>query len=92
MSILAAKEGLVSAVAIVHPAMLEAADGAAVTVPVALLPSGDEDRQTMDDFWAEVQKRPFAEKCVYKYFKEMHHGFAAARYFPLLVDLECVVT
>ncbi|MCJ1303504.1 hypothetical protein MMC08_006314 [Hypocenomyce scalaris] len=63
----------------VHPSLTHPNDAAGVTVPVCLLPSQGEDKQIMGDFWAIIEKKPFAGKCVRKDFDDVHHGFAAGR-------------
>lgn len=80
LSVLSGGEGTVfDAVGQVHPAMVSADDAAKLTVPIANFPSKDEPEEDIKKFEAEVQKKPFAKDCVFKHYKESHHGWAAAR-------------
>ncbi|KAJ9478215.1 putative Protein AIM2 (putative) [Pseudozyma hubeiensis] len=80
MSVIAGGEGTkFTAVAQVHPAMVDAADAEKLTVPVANFPSKDEPQKDVDAFEAAVQKKPFAKDSVYKHYPDSHHGWAAAR-------------
>lgn len=75
----AAGEDFFKAVALVHPTNLAPEDGELFNVPVALIPSGGEDRAVMDAIWGSLMKKAFAGKCVRKDFLDCHHGFASAR-------------
>lgn len=80
LSVISGGEGTVfNAVGQVHPAMVDANDASKLTVPVANFPSKDEPDEDIKKFEAEVQKKPFANECVFKHYTESHHGFAAAR-------------
>ncbi|KAJ3018264.1 UNVERIFIED_CONTAM: hypothetical protein HDU68_011248 [Siphonaria sp. JEL0065] len=75
-------EGLeaVKAVATAHPSLLEASLGDKLNVPVALLPSKDEDSKLMDDVFEAVLKNPKAAKLsIHQRFDDMHHGWVGAR-------------
>jgi len=68
-----------SAVSIIHPAMMSAEDYEKATVPVALYPSGHEPLEEYETIVGILAKKPYASLCDHKYYKNMHHGFAAAR-------------
>ena len=49
-----------------------------VKVPVLLMPSGeDPDHLPLKEV---LDKKPFGDKCQYRRFDDMHHGFCAGRY------------
>ncbi|KAJ3068898.1 hypothetical protein HDU99_003077 [Rhizoclosmatium hyalinum] len=78
----AGSEGLeaIKGVATAHPSMLDPAYGAKLQVPVALLPSKDEDAKLMEDVFEAVSKNPKAsEKSIHQRFDDMHHGWVGAR-------------
>lgn len=52
--------------ALVHPTNLQPEDGDLFTVPVALIPSQDEDQEVMNAIWERLHKKSFASKCVRK--------------------------
>ncbi|SJX61803.1 related to AIM2-cytoplasmic protein involved in mitochondrial function or organization [Sporisorium reilianum f. sp. reilianum] len=80
LSVLTGGEGTkFSAVAQVHPAMVDPKDAEKLTVPIANFPSKDEPQKEVEAFEAEVHKKPFAKDCVYKHYGENHHGWATAR-------------
>ena len=59
-----------------HPAMVEAADAAALRVPFALLASGDEAR---DEVTAWEKRAAGGPACLVRWWPEARHGFMAAR-------------
>lgn len=69
-----AHEQLFKALGLIHPSFFQGSDAENVTVPVALLPSQGENQDIMNEFWAGIQKKPFAGNCIRKDF---------VRYFPL---------
>ncbi|CBJ30749.1 conserved unknown protein [Ectocarpus siliculosus] len=70
-------EGGVKAGGTVHPAMLSAELAQDVKVPVLIMPSGeDPDHLPVKEV---LDKKPFGDKCQYRRFDDMHHGFCAAR-------------
>ncbi|GLB36509.1 putative dienelactone hydrolase family protein [Lyophyllum shimeji] len=68
-----------NSVAVVHPAMLSAADAEKLTVPLAIYISKDEPIDEYDKILQIIRKKPFAAKCDHKKYANMFHGFAAAR-------------
>jgi hypothetical protein len=46
-----------------HPSFFQPEDADNISVPIALMPSDGEDKAVMDEFWARIQKKPFADKC-----------------------------
>lgn len=49
-----------------------------VKVPMLIMPSGeDPDHLPVKEV---LDKKPFGNKCQYRRFDDMHHGFCAARY------------
>jgi len=62
------------AAAICHPAMVDPADAAKVAIPIAVLPSKDEDKDTVDKYEKEL-KVPH----VLEWFPTQVHGWMAAR-------------
>ncbi|CAN0103252.1 unnamed protein product [Scytosiphon promiscuus] len=70
-------EGGVKAGGNVHPAMLSAELAEDVKVPMLIMPSGeDPDHLPVKEV---LDKKPFGDKCQYRRFDDMHHGFCAAR-------------
>ncbi|KDQ54839.1 hypothetical protein JAAARDRAFT_134659 [Jaapia argillacea MUCL 33604] len=67
------------AVAAVHPAMLSSSDVNSLEVPLGLYPSKDEPIEEYNRMLEIVAKKPFASKNDHKLYKNMFHGFAAAR-------------
>ncbi|KAI9338789.1 Alpha/Beta hydrolase protein [Obelidium mucronatum] len=75
-------EGLeaVKGIATAHPSLLEVSFAEKLEVPVALLPSKDEDAKLMDDIFEAVQKNAKASKLsIHQRFDDMHHGWVGAR-------------
>ncbi|KAF1824511.1 alpha/beta-hydrolase [Dissoconium aciculare CBS 342.82] len=62
------------AAAVAHPAMVDANDAAAITIPIAMLPSGDEPKEDVQK-WQEAIK----VKHVVEWFPNQIHGWLAAR-------------
>lgn len=62
------------AAALVHPAMVDPEDAKKVVIPVALLPSGDEDKEAVSK-WEESAK----VKTLVKWYSDQIHGWMAAR-------------
>jgi len=54
--------------ALVHPSQFQPEDADAMDVPVALMPSGGENREVMDAFWERIQQKLSKEKCVRRDF------------------------
>jgi len=70
MAVLGAHKGSpFAASAQVHPAMINPADAENLDKPTALFPSKDEDAEDVKKFWAVVEKKPFADKCVHKTYE-----------------------
>jgi len=67
------------AVAAIHPAMLNASDGDKLSVPLGLYPSKDEPTDEYEKLLGVIAKKPFADKNAHKHYKNMFHGWAAAR-------------
>lgn len=57
---------LFKALGLIHPSLFQGEDADNVTATVALLPSGGENKEVMNGFWAGIQKKPFTDKCVRK--------------------------
>jgi hypothetical protein len=57
----------------IHPTNLERTDGAICNIPVALIPSGGENPEVMDEIWADLKKKEFGGKCVRKNFVSSKH-------------------
>jgi hypothetical protein len=68
----------VGAVALVHPAFIEVSDADKVVAPLCLIDTKDEDKKTMDELFAAVEKKPFGEKCFRRRYNQFH-GFCAGR-------------
>lgn len=49
-----------------------------VTVPMLIMPSGEDPDHT--PLKEVLDKKPFGDKCEYRRFDDMHHGFCAARW------------
>jgi len=62
------------AAAVCHPAMVDPADAAKVTIPYAILPSKDEDKETCNKFMSELKVTHVCE-----FFPTQVHGWMAAR-------------
>ncbi|KAK4690387.1 hypothetical protein P7C71_g6389, partial [Lecanoromycetidae sp. Uapishka_2] len=67
------------AMALIHPSQFQAEDADDMDMPVALMPSGGEDKDAMDGFWGRMQKKAVGERCVRQDFLDCNHGFASAR-------------
>lgn len=53
-----------------------------VKVPMLIMPSGeDPDHLPLKEV---LDKKPFGDKCEYRRFDDMHHGFCAGRYYDSL--------
>jgi len=72
----AAKEGWIAAAASCHPSFLTAELAGAVPVPMAFLLSRDE--APMEDVKAVLDKKPFADRCVWERYDDVH-GWTGAR-------------
>ncbi|KAF8078238.1 hypothetical protein FPV67DRAFT_1405312 [Lyophyllum atratum] len=68
-----------TSVAIVHPAMLSAADAEKLTVPLGIYVTKDEPADEYNKILDIISKKPFAAKNDHKKYPNMFHGFAAAR-------------
>ncbi|KAG5437198.1 hypothetical protein PCK2_001022, partial [Pneumocystis canis] len=69
----------IKSVAMIHPAMVDPNDAHHLKVPICSLISKDEVITDCDTFENIVKTKSFSEKCVFKTFNTMHHGFMAAR-------------
>jgi dienelactone hydrolase len=69
---------LFKAAAVVHPAFLEVSDADKISVPFALIDSEDEPKETMDELYSVLEKKPFADKN-FRHRYEIFHGFCAGR-------------
>ena len=69
----------VGGAALVHPAFIEVSDADKVVAPLCLIDTKDEDKKTMDELFAAVEKKPFGEKCFRHRYNEQFHGFCAGR-------------
>jgi len=69
----------VGAVALVHPAFIEVSDADRVMSPLCLLDTKDEDKKTMDEMYAAVEKKAFGDKCFRHRYDDQFHGFCAGR-------------
>jgi len=75
ITVLSSQEGTpFSAAAIMHPAMTDPADAPKVTIPIAVLPSGDEDKDALTNF-----QKGLKVKNVLEWFPTQLHGWMAAR-------------
>ncbi|TFK30728.1 dienelactone hydrolase [Coprinopsis marcescibilis] len=68
-----------SAAAIVHPAMLSVEDSKALSIPFAIYPSKDDSEDEYNQIIDVIGKKPFSSLNDHKYYKNMFHGWAAAR-------------
>ncbi|CAM9138752.1 unnamed protein product [Heterosigma akashiwo] len=73
----AAAEPTFSACGTAHPAFLQDDYAEAAQAPLIFLPSGDD--PPTDSIQAILDGKPFGDKCVYRRFDDMHHGWCAAR-------------
>jgi len=72
---LASQEGTpFSATAMLHPAMVDPADAPKVVTPIAVLPSGDEDKDAIAKFGEGLKTKHIVE-----WFPTQLHGWMAAR-------------
>jgi dienelactone hydrolase len=72
---LASMEGtLFKSAAACHPAMVDPADAPKVTIPIALLPSGDEDKEAVAGYEKALKVKNKVE-----WFPDQIHGWMAAR-------------
>ena len=62
------------AAAACHPAMVDPADAPKVTVPIALLPSQDEDKDAVSKYEKELKVKHIVE-----WYPTQIHGWMAAR-------------
>jgi len=67
------------AIAVVHPAMVDAKDAEVIRVPLALYPSNDEPAEECEKVMKVLSTKPFAAKNSFKIYSNMFHGWAAAR-------------
>jgi len=79
LSVLAGAEDWSDAIASVHPAFLTEEDFNKLKVPIALFPSKDEPIDEYTKAINAISSKPFAAKNVYKIYRTVHHGWAAAR-------------
>jgi dienelactone hydrolase len=54
---------LFNAVVVAHPSFFQPEDADNISVPIALMPSDGEDKAIMDQFWARIEEKSFADKC-----------------------------
>lgn len=73
-SLSAGKNSLFKAAIQCHPAMVDPQDASAVTIPMAMLPSKDEDVDTVEAYKANLKTPNLVE-----YYKTQIHGWMAAR-------------
>jgi dienelactone hydrolase len=74
------KEGTAfKAAAQCHPSLLDPADADAVTVPMMVLPSGDEDVETVAEFGRRLKAAKHVET-----FPDRSHGWMASKYVSVL--------
>jgi dienelactone hydrolase len=57
-----------------HPSLLDPADADVVTIPMMVLPSGDEDVETVKEFEKRLPEGKYVET-----FAERVHGFMASK-------------
>jgi len=62
------------AAAACHPAMIDPTDASKITIPFAMLPSGDEDKEACGKYEADLKV-----KHVVEFFPSQIHGWMAAR-------------
>jgi dienelactone hydrolase len=86
----AAKGGLVEAVAACHGSFLDKTDAEETNVPMCLLNSKDEpERYTTEIKPIMMEGKPlFAEKNVFKTFPKMHHGWMGTRGVGVVTDFQ----
>lgn len=73
---LVCQEGTVfKAGAACHPGMIDTDDAKNITVPIAILPSGDEDEKAVSEYEKSLKVPHIVE-----WFKDQIHGWMAARY------------
>lgn len=66
--------------AIAHPGQqVDISAAEALSHPTCLLPSMNEDEGRMEGFHKTMLTKPCADKCVLKWYKDMPHGWCAAR-------------
>lgn len=70
-------DGELKATANCHAAMVSPELAEKVTVPMLIMPSGEDPDHT--PLKEVLDKKPFGDKCEYRRFDDMHHGFCAAR-------------
>ncbi|KAJ2919319.1 hypothetical protein MD484_g1097, partial [Candolleomyces efflorescens] len=68
-----------SAASIIHPAMLSVEDAKKLTIPLAIYVSNDEPEDEYNKILDVIGKKSFASLNDHKYYKNMFHGWAAAR-------------
>ncbi|KAF6766486.1 dienelactone hydrolase [Ephemerocybe angulata] len=68
-----------SAAAIIHPAMLSVEDAKKLTIPLGIYVSADEPEAEYESIVDIISKKPFASVSDHKNYKNMFHGWAAAR-------------
>lgn len=67
-----AHENLFKSMALVHPSFFLADDADNVNAPVALIPSGGEDKDVMNAYWEKIQQKPI-------FAKSIRHDFVSSR-------------
>ncbi|RXW23830.1 hypothetical protein EST38_g2024 [Candolleomyces aberdarensis] len=68
-----------TAASIIHPAMLSVDDAEKLTIPLAIYVSHDESEDEYNKIVDVIGKKSFASLNDHKYYKNMFHGWAAAR-------------
>lgn len=76
-----------TAAAEVHPAMVDSNDAKGITIPLCMLASKDEDRDTVKKFEEELKVPKHVET-----FDDQVHGWMAARYVPTRVTIVAMLT
>ncbi|CAM9404270.1 unnamed protein product [Discosporangium mesarthrocarpum] len=77
MAALGGGDSPIKAAACAHPAFLTEELAAEVKVPMLIMPSKDDPDHL--PLKAVLDAKDFGDKCMYKRFDDMHHGFCAAR-------------
>jgi len=66
--------------------MVDPADGPQVTIPIAVLPSGDEDKDAISKYESGLKV-----KHIVKTFPDQIHGWMAARFVQILRPLPMLI-
>lgn len=74
VNLTSAKDTPWTAAAACHPAMVDANDAAAITIPFAMLPSKDEPKEDVEKWQAAIKT-----KNIVQWWPNQVHGFMAAR-------------